>query len=322
MDQKNPTEQNNKNSNHQSQQQQFPGPMMPPGQLFPGQFPPGPFPPHGFPPFPQFPFPPPGSHFPLPSPPMSGVAPQSQSLTSAIGLVSAAAPVEVGQPNCTLYIQNLPEKPNPLKHLPPLLNDLFSAFGPLRRLPVVRKGLALNGQAWVIFEKQEDADRALKSLQGTRVWRKSMVIRYARFRSDCVIKESGGGIEALEEEKKIRDFDRLERSKTPRTTRRQLLNRLMSSNPSTLRSVSISGPDVLLPNRILFIQNIPQSGTLTVPELFRRYPGFQDLRTIPNRPDVAFVEYETETQAGVARQILDKTEIVPGTFLRVSFARR
>lgn len=319
MDQKNSMDQN-KNFN-QSQQQQFPGPMMPPGQ-FPGQFPPGPFPlpPHGFPPFPQFPFPPPGGHFPFPSP-ISASAPQSQSLTSAIGLVSAAAPVEVGQPNCTLYIQNLPEKPNPLKHLPPLLNDIFSAFGPLRRLPVVRKGLALNGQAWVIFEKQEDADRALKNLQGTRVWRKSMVIRYARFRSDCVIKESGG-IEALEEEKKIRDFDRLERSKTPRTTRRQLLNRLMSSNPSTLRSVSISGPDVLLPNRILFIQNIPQSGILTIPELFRRYPGFQDLRTIPNRPDVAFVEYETETQAGVARQILDKTEIVQGTFLRVSFARR
>ena len=126
-------------------------------------------------------------------------------------------------------------------------------------------------------------------------------------------------------EKKIRATDRIERLKQPaRSTRRQLLNRLMSSsNTSTLQSIPISsGPDVLLPNRILFIQNIPPSGSFNLSELFRKYPGFLDLRTIPNRPDVAFVEYETEAQAGTARQILDKTEIIPGNFLRVSFARR
>lgn len=90
-----------------------------------------------------------------------------------------------------------------------------------------------------------------------------------------------------------------------------------------MQSISISGPDVLLPNRILFIQNIPPSlPPSNLSDLFRRYPGFQDLRSIPNRPDVAFVEYENEAQAGAVRQILDKTEIVPGNFIRVSFARR
>lgn len=287
------------------------------------QFPPfPPFPPGA--PFPQFPFPPhmmppPGS---MPLPPFpnhQSLSPQAQ---PQIGLISASTPVEVGQPNCTLYIQNLPEKPNPLKHLPPLLTDLFSPFGTLKRPPVLRKGLPWKGQAWIIFDRQEDAERAIKALQGTRVWGKSMVIKYARFKSDCVVMETGGQ-EALEVEKKLRENDRIERAKTPRVTRRQLLTRLMTSNPTAMQSISMSGPDVLLPNRILFIQNLPASlPPQVLPDLFRRYPGFQDLRAVPNRPDVAFVEYENEAQAGAARQILDKTEILPGHIIRVSFARR
>lgn len=301
---------------------QMPNMPFPPPAGFP--FPPGPFAPGvplppGFPT--NFPFPMPhGMPHNMPHIPHMPHMPHGIPQLPSTGLISAAAPVEVGTPNCTLYLQNLPEKPNPLKHLPPLLTDLFTPFGPLKKPPIVRKGLAFKGQAWIIFEKQEDAERALRSLQGTRVWRKSLVIRYARFKSDCVVLDRA---EDLEAEKKIREADRIERSKTPRVTRRQLLNRLMSSNPSTLQSISISGPDVLLPNRILFIQGLPPAyPSLSLSDLFRRYPGFQDLRSVPNRPDVAFVEYEGEGQAGVARQALDKTEIIPGFILRVSFARR
>ena len=149
-----------------------------------------------------------------------------------------------------------------------------------------------------------------------------MVIKFARFKSDCIVRENGGE-GALETEKKLREADRIERAKNPRVTRRQLLTRLMSGNPSALQAISISGPDVLLPNRILFIQNLPPAlPPQILSDLFRRYPGFQDLRSVPNRPDVAFVEYENEAQAGAARQILDKTEIMPGHIIRVSFARR
>lgn len=119
-------------------------------------------------------------------------------------LISAAAPVEVGKPSCTLYLQNLPERP---KHLPPVLEEMFSAFGPLKRKPVVRKRLALKGQAWIIFERQEDAQRAMAALQGTRIWGKSVVIRFARFKSDLVVKEEGGE-EAVQAEKRLREQDK------------------------------------------------------------------------------------------------------------------
>ena len=124
-----------------------------------------------------------------------------------LGIASAAAPVEVGKPSCTLYLQNLPERPNPCKYLPEVLEELFRPFGPLRQMPIVRKGLAYKGQAWIIFENLEDAQRACTALQGTRIWGKSAVIRFARFKSDAVVREEGGE-EALLAEKRLREQDK------------------------------------------------------------------------------------------------------------------
>lgn len=82
-----------------------------------------------------------------------------------------------------------------------------------------------------------------------------------------------------------------------------------------------------LPNRVLYLQNLP----LAMPEdggkerslqaIFQRYPGFQEVRLVAARPDVAFVEYETEVQASAARQGTDQLEF-GGSIIRVSFARR
>lgn len=315
------------NPNNSGNRPPYPTPNsipMPPYHPNPNSLPPMPHFPHQSHQPHQFPFPPPPFGFPAFPPQIPFIPAPSVQATIPSGLTSAAAPVELGQPNRTLYLQNLPERPNPHKHLPPLLKDLFSAFGPLKRPPILRKGTAMNGQAWIIFKKQSDADAALKALQGTRIWGKSLVIRYARFRSDCVILEKGADKDSLEVERKLRESDRIEKAKTPRQTRRQVLTRLMSGNPTALQSVSISGPDVLLPNRLLFIQNIPpgMSTSPVLADMFRRYPGFQDLRPVPNRPDVAFVEYETEVQAGVARVNLDRSELGMGNILRVSFARR
>ena len=254
---------------------------------------------------------------------------------------------------------------------------MFSAFGPLRRKPVVRKRLALKGQAWIIFEKQEDAQRAIAALQGTRIWGKSVVIRFARFRSDAVVREEGGEA-AVEAEKRAREQDKskrereigrclkilifncffmfvltfifsfhfhfqsffitftftftfnplfpVERAKNPRITKRQQLAQLMNAaNPSAaLQNVSFAGPDVLLPNKILFVQNVPIGYALAaLKDQFKRFPGLVEVRGVPNRPDLAFVEFETEAGAGAARQIVDRQELVPGQPpVRVSFARK
>ena len=53
-----------------------------------------------------------------------------------------------------------------------------------------------------------------------------------------------------------------------------------------------------------------------------RSPGFSEIRLIPSRPGIAFVEYETEGQAGVAKQNLKNYAIDDKHIIEVNFARR
>lgn len=83
------------------------------------------------------------------------------------------------------------------------------------------------------------------------------------------------------------------------------------------------GSDMQLPNKILFITAIPPGTSEdTLNTIFGRFPGFQEVRGVPGRPDLSFAEYENEAMAAAARGMLDNHEIVPGGRIRVSFARR
>lgn len=81
--------------------------------------------------------------------------------------------------------------------------------------------------------------------------------------------------------------------------------------------------DVGLPNKTLFLTGIaPDVNEAELTALFRRYPGFDEVRRVPNRPDVAFVEYGSEVQAAAARSATDNLQLRPGAAVRVTFARR
>lgn len=83
------------------------------------------------------------------------------------------------------------------------------------------------------------------------------------------------------------------------------------------------GSDMQLPNKILFIQQLPPGTTEdSLSRIYIRSPGFVEVRSVPGRPDLAFVEFESEAQAGNARNATDNIEIVPGGHIRVTFARR
>lgn len=84
-----------------------------------------------------------------------------------------------------------------------------------------------------------------------------------------------------------------------------------------------SGGELQLPNKVLYLQNLPEGiKESQLSELFKRFPGFIEVRMVPNRPDVAFAEYENEMQAMMARQSLDGHEVTAGSPLRVAFAKR
>jgi U2 small nuclear ribonucleoprotein B'' len=97
-------------------------------------------------------------------------------------------------------------------------------------------------------------------------------------------------------------------------------------------------PDEYLPpNKILFLQNLPESVTkdqllalfsqlrhfpfLTsiYRQSFYRYPNLHEVRLIPTKKDIAFVEYIDEGSAGVAKDALHNYKLDGENKIKVSF---
>lgn len=77
------------------------------------------------------------------------------------------------------------------------------------------------------------------------------------------------------------------------------------------RSNIVQMPDEYLPpNKILFIQNLPETITKEdLENIFKAYPNLHDVRLIPGRKGIAFVEYTDEASSTVAREALHNYKI-------------
>jgi U2 small nuclear ribonucleoprotein B'' len=80
-----------------------------------------------------------------------------------------------------------------------------------------------------------------------------------------------------------------------------------TARASGLKSTSVTTSNVvpdeyLPPNKILFLQNIPEDYDVeALTALFARYEGFREVRLVPGRKGIAFVEYEAEQGAIAAK---------------------
>jgi hypothetical protein len=55
--------------------------------------------------------------------------------------------------------------------------------------------------------------------------------------------------------------------------------------------------------------------------LFRQYPGFAEVRMVPGKAGIAFIEFGDEAQASVARDGLQGFKITPEKPMKVSYAK-
>ena len=75
---------------------------------------------------------------------------------------------------------------------------------------------------------------------------------------------------------------------------------LKSSNPA---AGAVIPEEYLPPNKILFIQNLPEEyGMDGLTAIFGRFEGFREVRLVPGRSGIAFVEYEAEEGAIRAKE--------------------
>lgn len=75
---------------------------------------------------------------------------------------------------------------------------------------------------------------------------------------------------------------------------------LKSSNPG---AGAVVPEEYLPPNKILFVQNLPEDYDVDgLTSIFGRFEGFREVRLVPGRRGIAFVEYEAEAGAISAKE--------------------
>lgn len=75
---------------------------------------------------------------------------------------------------------------------------------------------------------------------------------------------------------------------------------LKSSNPG---AGAVVPEEYLPPNKILFVQNLPENFDVDgLTSIFGRFEGFKEVRLVPGRRGIAFVEYEAEAGAISAKE--------------------
>jgi len=232
-------------------------------------------------------------------------------------------PVEANE---TIYIQNLNEKVK-IDVLKLTLERLFKAYGKVLNV-TAHPNLRMRGQAFVSFESKEIAAKAVKEVKGFPLYHKPMQVSFAKTRSDAVVKKvDPTALEAhFDQRKKHKKHARRHNPLAVRKRAQRNAAKAEGAAPSTApKRPAVQMPDEYLPpNRVLFVQNLPVE-TITeevLQELFGQHPNLMDIRTVPTKKDIAFVEYADEDSATKAKDALHNYKVDGETKIKITYARK
>ncbi|XP_069138365.1 U1 small nuclear ribonucleoprotein A-like [Argopecten irradians] len=240
------------------------------------------------------------------------------------------------RPNQTIYINNLNEKIKK-DDLKKSLYAIFSQFGQILDI-VAMKTLKMRGQAFVIFKDISSATNAIRSMQGFPFYDKPMRIQYSKKDSDIIAKIKGTFVERPKR-KKEEEGDVAKKSKKKSAAQKQAAAPVMPQiqpvaqmapqvQPAAAAPPSAAAPAPTAipeqpPNQILFLTNLPEeTNEMMLSMLFNQFPGFKEVRLVPGRHDIAFVECENEVQSAAAKDALQGFKITPSNAMKISFAKK
>lgn len=205
----------------------------------------------------------------------------------------------------------------------------------------------------MVFEELKSAIAALEGLQSTKLFSKRMIIKFANYKSH-IISHKDGTFE-IEERRRKSAIEQKGSTGSKRMLRRIQIRNILCGNPVSMVAAEVSKTtsfkaisptnttsststipmspsftsttavnieDSLI-NKILFIEDIPESfrgGRRALESVFEVFTGFVEVRTIPNRPNLAFVEYESEQKAAMALKGL-KGEL-ESKGMKISYAKK
>lgn len=227
-------------------------------------------------------------------------------------------------PNQTIYINNLNEKVKK-EELKKALYAIFNQFGTILDV-VALKTLKMRGQAFIAFKDIPSATNALRSMQGFPFYDKPMRIAYCKSKSDAVAKLDGSFVPRDKKRRERRDDTR----KRPVKQLRQSVPIIPQAVPMQQQQVhpmmqqqQQARPAPEVPNQILFLSNLPDETTeMMLSMLFQQFDDYKEVRLVPGRTDIAFVEFGNATQATKAKETLNGFKITPSNAMTITFARK
>eukprot|EP00026_Physarum_polycephalum_P016389 Phypoly_transcript_17278.p1 GENE.Phypoly_transcript_17278~~Phypoly_transcript_17278.p1 ORF type:complete len:226 (+),score=62.03 Phypoly_transcript_17278:113-790(+) len=220
-------------------------------------------------------------------------------------------------PNQTLYVNNLNEKIKK-EELKKSLHAVFSRFGPIEDI-IAMKTDKLRGQAWVVFREISSSTNALRDLQAFPFYEKPMKIAYAKTKSDAIAKLDGTFSERKKEKRKAEEENGTAAPKKAKKT----TEKKEPKKDKFERSEGNLQPRPAPPNKIVFVENLPeQVNEMMLSMLFQQFPGFKEVRLVPGKKGIAFVEFDNEVQAGVAMEGLQHFKITQDNLMVISYAKK
>ncbi|KAH8808898.1 hypothetical protein F5884DRAFT_676415 [Xylogone sp. PMI_703] len=232
--------------------------------------------------------------------------------------MASSVPPGSPPPNATVYVRNLEERIK-IEQMKEALSELFSEYGEIIDI-VAKTNLKAKGQAFIVFDSVESAQKAIDEVQGFELFDKPMQLAFAKTKSDATVKRNGTEDEfemhrrrRLAEKDKRKAAEAAEEQKrlkraapgpaTDLATRPAKTTRgagLKSSNPA---AAAVVPDEYLPPNKIIFVQNLPDEYDIdALTAIFGRFEGFKEVRLVPGRRGIAFIEYESETGAISAKE--------------------
>jgi len=224
-------------------------------------------------------------------------------------------------PNQTIYINNINEKIKK-EELRKSLYAMFSQFGTVLDV-VALKTLRMRGQAFVVFKDILSATNAMRAMQLFPFYDKQMKIQFAKTRSDVIAKLNGTFIP--KEKRKVDESKKRKAEEKPKP-KAQPEKRKKKEEPTSLSTgvpLAPMQPKQQPPNKILFVENLPEGCTdLMLQMLFQQFPGFKEVRMVQGKQGIAFVEFENEVEGSIAMNGLQHFKIIPTHLMVISFAKK
>ncbi|GLE03427.1 hypothetical protein PINS_up012329 [Pythium insidiosum] len=225
---------------------------------------------------------------------------------------------EDAPPKHTLYVQNLNDKIK-VDRMKTSLYAAFSQHGKILEVTMC-SGRRLRGQAWVTFDDIPSASAALRAMNGFLMFEKPLVIHFAKEEADVIARREGT-FKPREKRKLEPAASAPDSSNASATTNSSSSNKRQATNGSL--PPPPPPPTKAAPNKILFLQDLPDSCSAEIlSTLFKQYHGFQEVRLVPGKKGLAFVEYGDEAQAALALEGLYGFRLTPTDILKVSFAKK